>query len=62
VLAVDWWRFGRTPGLLGGLPDWMAYFAILGIVLAVAFAFLGKALLRRRPSGRSAHRSGARAD
>lgn len=45
MLAVDWWRFGRAPRLLAGLPDWMAYFVILGVLLAVAFAFFGRAVL-----------------
>lgn len=50
VLAVDWWRFGVTPRLLAGLPDWLAYFVVLGIVLAVAFALFGRAVLARRGS------------
>jgi SSS family solute:Na+ symporter len=45
VLSVDWWRWGRLPVLLGGIPGWVAYFAALGVLLAIAFVFFGRAVL-----------------
>ena len=45
VLSIDWWRWGRLPALLGGIPGWVAYFAVLGVLLAVAFVFLGRTVL-----------------
>ena len=53
VLSVDWWRFGKAPRLLAGLPDWLGYFVLLGILLAVAFAVFGRAVTKGR-SGRGA--------
>jgi len=47
VLSIDWWRWGRLPVLLGGIPGWVAYFAALGVLLAVAFVFFGRAVLAR---------------
>jgi SSS family solute:Na+ symporter len=63
LLAVDWWRFGRAPGLLAGLPDWIGYFVVLGIVLALVFALFGRAVLGSyspagaNPSGPASTRS-----
>jgi len=51
VLSIDWWRFGVAPRLLAGLPDWLAYFVVLGILLAVAFALFGRAVLARGGEG-----------
>jgi len=45
VLAVDWWRWGRLPVLLGGIPGWVAYFVALGVLLTIAFVFFGRAVL-----------------
>jgi SSS family solute:Na+ symporter len=52
VLSVDWWRFGRAPRLVDGLPDWLGYFALLGALLVVAFALFGRAVLGRGGDGR----------
>ncbi len=46
VLSIDWWRFGRLPRLLGGIPSWVGYFAVLGVLLSVALVFFGRALAR----------------
>jgi SSS family solute:Na+ symporter len=41
LLANDFWAWNRQPSIIGGLPLWVWYFFILGIVLSVVFkAFL----------------------
>ncbi|MBD3367468.1 MAG: sodium:solute symporter family protein [Candidatus Eisenbacteria bacterium] len=45
--SIDWWRFGEVPSLVLGLPSWLAHFAGLALLLAVAFDTLGRRLLAR---------------
>jgi len=43
VLSTDWWRFdGRSPATVAGLPDWVVYFAVLGLALAPTLALFGR--------------------
>jgi SSS family solute:Na+ symporter len=49
--SVDWWRFGGSPDLVFGLPSWLLYFAVLGILLSAAFFLFGRALRPGGPSG-----------
>lgn len=44
-LSIDWWRFGRESELLAGVPDWIFYFAGLGVLLSFAFWLFGKVIL-----------------
>ncbi len=46
ALSIDWWRFGRVARLFAGVPDWVVYFVALGVLLSVAFARFGRAVLR----------------
>jgi solute:Na+ symporter, SSS family len=43
VLANDFWAWGRTPIRVAGLPLWVYYHALLGLLLACAFAVLLRA-------------------
>jgi len=52
-LSVDWWRFGKLPTLLFGLPDWVLYFAALGGLLACAFGLFGRTIVSRDRAPRS---------
>jgi SSS family solute:Na+ symporter len=45
ILGNDFWAWGRKPVLLFGLPLWVLYSMLLGILLSLAFAAYG----RRRP-------------
>jgi hypothetical protein len=47
ILANDFWAWGRIPVLFLGLPLWVWYFIVLGILLSVAFAIWS----RRNPVG-----------
>ena len=49
VLSIDWWRFGEAPRLVLGVPSWVGYFGVLGLLLTVAFAVLGRRLIERSP-------------
>jgi len=49
VLSIDWWRFGEAPRLVLGVPSWVGYFGVLGLLLTVAFAVLGRRLIDRSP-------------
>lgn len=40
VLANDYWAWGRTPIRLAGVPLWVWYYALLGVLLAVSYAIL----------------------
>lgn len=33
----DFWNWGRLPRLMVGLPDWVWYYLVLGVVLSLAF-------------------------
>jgi SSS family solute:Na+ symporter len=46
VLGNDFWAWGRKPVLLFGLPLWVLYSMVLGVLLSVAYA----ACARRRPA------------
>jgi SSS family solute:Na+ symporter len=37
ILGNDFWNWGRSPVLAGGLPLWIWYFFGLGVLLSVAF-------------------------
>lgn len=40
ALANDYWAWGRTPVRVAGVPLWVWYHALLGVLLAVAYALL----------------------
>ena len=42
VLGHDLWRWGKSPLLFLGLPLWVWYFFVLGILLSVSFKLLLK--------------------
>ncbi len=44
LLGNDFWAWGRTPVTLAGLPLWIWYYVVLGLLLTLAYA----AFLRRR--------------
>ncbi len=37
ILGHDFWAWGRTPILIGGLPVWVLYYFGLGVLLSVLF-------------------------
>jgi len=37
VLGIDFWAWGRRPVILAGLPLWVWYYVILGVLLAAAY-------------------------
>lgn len=40
LLANDFWAWGRVPRLVAGLPLWVWYYVVLGLVLAGTYALL----------------------
>jgi SSS family solute:Na+ symporter len=45
VLGIDFWAWGRRPMFLAGLPLWVWYFVVLGVLLTVAYRlFLSRVL------------------
>jgi SSS family solute:Na+ symporter len=38
ILGNDYWAWGRRPVLLAGLPLWVWYYVLLGVLLSVAYA------------------------
>lgn len=45
LLGIDFWAWGRRPVLVAGLPLWVWYYLVLGVVLSVAFRLFLKAAL-----------------
>jgi hypothetical protein len=52
VLANDFWAWGRRPVFLAGLPLWVWYYILLGVLLAGAY----KLLLGRELDRNGVHR------
>lgn len=46
VMANDFWNWGKTPTLALGLPLWVWYYAVLGLLLSLAYGVF----LNKRPS------------
>ena len=51
VLGCDFWAWGRRPILVAGLPLWVLYYGVLGVLLAVAIAACARWALRTPSSG-----------
>jgi SSS family solute:Na+ symporter len=49
ALGCDFWAWGRQPILFLGLPLWVLYYAVLGVMLAVAIAACARWALRQEP-------------
>jgi len=49
VLGCDFWAWGRRPVLVLGLPLWVLYFGVLGMLLALAIAVCARWTLRQEP-------------
>jgi SSS family solute:Na+ symporter len=51
-LSIDWWRFDGSFRLVAGIPDWLFYFAALGVLLSLAFWLFGRGVLKGGGSAR----------
>ncbi len=58
VLGCDFWAWGRHPVLVLGLPLWVLYFGVLGVLLAFAIAACARWALRQESCSRSRPRAG----
>lgn len=48
ILGNDFWNWNSAPALLLGLPHWLWYFFVLGILLSGAFALYSKVWKREK--------------
>jgi SSS family solute:Na+ symporter len=46
VLGCDFWAWGRAPVFVAGLPLWVFYYGVLGVLLAVAITACARWALR----------------
>lgn len=49
VLGCDFWAWGRQPVFVLGLPLWVLYFGVLGMLLALAITACARWALREEP-------------